>query len=116
MRRLSIWLTRYERLLIEGFGTRGEQHTGLLLAHTAVASGFLHFGAACGSGIIGALRSRRYPGGQQPQFRDTVDRLPAAIGWQLVQRLLATVPLLAISIEPARSVGELLRLRLTPIT
>ena len=45
---------------------------------------------------------RSYPGGQQPQFRDTVDRLPAAIGWQLVQRFLATVPLLAISIEPAR--------------
>jgi hypothetical protein len=53
----------------------------------------------------------RYPGGQQPQFRDTVDRLPAAIGWQLVQRLLATVPMLAISNGPVRSVGELPRLR-----
>ena len=105
MRRLSIWLTRYERLLIEGFGTRGEQHNGLLLAHTAVASGFLHFGAACGSGTIGALRSRSYPGGQQIAFL-----------LLLAGNFLATVPLLAISIEPARSVGELLRLRLTPIT
>jgi hypothetical protein len=47
--------------------------------------------AARGSRTPGALRPRRHPRGQQSQFRDIVDRLPAALGRQLVQRLLAVV-------------------------
>jgi hypothetical protein len=39
---------------------------------------------------------------KQSELRDTVDRLPAAIGWQLVQRLLATVHMLG----QRNSVGE----------
>ena len=47
-------------IVLDPSGKELGHHNGLLPAHPAVVSSILHFGAARGSGAIGALCSRRF--------------------------------------------------------
>jgi hypothetical protein len=71
------------------YGNLGGPH-GLQLAYTALAGDLPPVGAARGPGAPRALRPRRYPRGEQLHLRNAASRIPPAVGWQHVSRIVVT--------------------------